>query len=430
MKIYRRIITVLLTVFILISFSAVAFADDDNNISLSETYRDHTGYTMAASRKGCWENAPENSVKAIKAAENAGADIVEIDVRTTADGTLILMSDDTVTRTCYGYGENIVVAEMTYDEIKSLKLLMGEGGVNAEKTNETVPTLESVFKQRRIDVLSSSSLDPEYPLLMIDADWSLRDEIYNLANEHNMLSDIIFYIDDAKTDEIADWKASLPYEPMVMTYFKGNVIFAATSKVKSASEISDCIHLATKNPYGVVFGETVQTKAVNSGIRTMASPCMPEICGEIMQDTEEWWDYLISQGFSIIMTDHVAELKKYIAACEAEKEKLHDVYTSTVSEWKLPDFNSDSYHDYKLAYTNAVSAADAIFADSSNALSDVQQTAYELRKAYDDINANYDDFKNGTAGMTVTPVRILLSVLAIAAVTCAEIYVYKKKKKS
>ena len=54
---------------------------------------------------------------------------------------------------------------------------------------------------------------------------------------------------------------------------------------------------------------------------------------------------------------------------------------------------------------------------------------YEMKKAYSDVNANYSELEKGTAGMTVTPVRILLCVAAVAAVVTAEIYVYKKKEK-
>lgn len=427
MKKYSKIITAVLAVIMLISSGTVAFAYNEK----TDAYRDYTGATLIASRKGCFDNAPENSLKAIHAAESAGADIIEIDVRSTSDGVLILMEDDTVERTCYGYGEKTVVSEMTYEEISKLRLLTGQGGFNAEKTQETVPTLEDVFNDRKISYLASSQYpDEQRALFLIDADWSLRDRIYELGEKCGVLSDVILYVDDAKTEEIAEWKSSVETEPMIMTYFKGNIIFVATANVKNDSAVSNSVHLATKNPYGVIFGKTVQNKAFASGIRTMAAPCSPEICGKIMQDTEAWWDYLISCGFSIIMTDHVAELKKYISDCEEEKAKLLDIYNKTVTEWKLPDFRSDNFHDYKLAYTNAVSDVNAIFAQSSNAKSDIQKVAYDLQKAYDDINEHYGEFEDGTAGMTVTPLRILLCALTVAVVVCAEIYVYKKKKKS
>lgn len=426
MSIYKKLIALFIAVSVFLSLSTVAFALNEK----TDDYRDPAGATMIAARKGCFDNAPENSLKAIRDAENAGADIIEIDIRETADGVLILMEDETVERTCYGYGENTVVTEMTYNEIKELSLLDSDGGYGAKQTEHKVPTLEEVFNDRQIRYMASSLYQAEQKaLFMLDFDWAIRDRISNLVISCNMQNEVIFYIDDASPDEIANWKESLPFEPMVMTYFKGNVIFAATANVKNDSEVADGIHLATKNPYGVIFGKTVQNKAAECEIRTMAAPCIPEICGKIMQDTEEWWDYLLSCGFSIIMTDRTAELKDYLDDCEEEKTRLEEVYKKTVTDWKLPDFRSDNFHDYKLAYTNAVNDTEAILADGSNSRNDIQQACYELENSYNAIITHYEEFEYGTAGKTVTPVTILLCVLAVVLVACAEIFVYKKKKK-
>ena len=432
MKNLRRLFAFSLIFVIFLSISAFSASAEDELPPLYEIYKDHKSFTMVASRKGYFAYAPENSLSAIRAAENSGADIIEIDIRTTADGVLILMEDETVTRTCYGYGENTVVSEMTYDEIKNLKLLFGQGGVNAKQTDETVPTLEDIFKDRKMDYLSSSSLYTEQKaLLMLDFDWSIRDKISNLVIENAMQNEVIFYIDDASPEEISAWKETLPFEPMIMTYFKGNVIFAATANIKNDAEIADGIHLATKNPYGVIFGETVQNKAYESKIRTMATPCTPEICGTIMQDTEVWWDYLVSAGFNVIMTDNVAALRTYVDNSHNIKAlELEFAISECIRNWELPDFNQDKFLDYKRAYTNAAEKAENLMSrDMSRAYSDIVTAVYELRKATADIDLNYNEFENGTAGLTITPVRILLCIAAVAVVLVAEIYVYKKKRK-
>ena len=432
MKNFRRLFAFSLIFVIFISISAFSASATDELEPRYKIYKDHKSFTMVASRKGYFAYAPENSVTAIKAAENSGADIIEIDIRTTADGVLILMEDETVTRTCYGYGENTVVSEMTYDEIKQLRLLFGQGGTNAKQTDETVPTLEEVFKDRKMDYLSSSSLNTEQKaLLMLDFDWSIRDKISNLVIENKMENEVIFYIDDASPEEISAWKATLPFEPMIMTYFKGNVIFAATANVKNDAEVADGIHLATKNPYGVIFGETVHNTAYESEIRTMATPCIPEICGGIMQDTEVWWDYLVSAGFNVIMTDNVSGLRKYVDDSHNIKAlELEFAISECIRNWELPDFNQDKFLDYKRAYTNAAEKAETLMSrDMSRAYSDIVTAVYELRKATSDIDLNYNEFEDGTAGMTVTPVRILLCIAAVAVVLAAEIYVYKQKKK-
>jgi glycerophosphoryl diester phosphodiesterase len=62
--------------------------------------------------------APENTIAAYEKAVAAGADFVEIDVRTTRDGALVLMHDGTVDRTTDGTG---AVAELTLREVRRLR---------------------------------------------------------------------------------------------------------------------------------------------------------------------------------------------------------------------------------------------------------------------------------------------------------------------
>ena len=149
-----------------------------------------------------------------------------------------------------------------------------------------------------------------------------------------------------------------------------------------------------------------------------------------MQDTEVWWDYLVSAGFNVIMTDNVSGLRKYVDDSHNNALELESAITSCITQWELPDFNQDKFLDYKRAYTNAAEKAETLMSrDLSRAYSDILTAVYELRKATSDIDLNYNEFEDGTAGMTVTPVRILLCIAAVAVVLAAEIYVYKQKKK-
>ncbi len=431
MKNIRRIIALSLILITVFSISAITAYAEDDAPALYEIYKDHKSFTMVASRKGSTVTAPENTIASINAAENEGADIIEIDIRTTADGVLILFEDETVTRMCADYGEKTVVSEMTYDEIKKLNLLNGNGGENATVSGKKVPTLEEIFKDRKLSYLSSSSvITKQRALFMLDFDWSIRDKISNLVIENKMENEVIFYIDDASAKEIAEWKKVLPFEPMIMTYFKGNVIFAATANVKEDAEIADGIHLATKNPYGVIFGETVQNTAYEAGVRTMAAPCIPEICGSQAQDTEVWWDRLVSLGFNVILTDNVAGLRNYVDKSHNKALELDWAINRCIGQWELPDFTLDKFFDYKRAYTNAAEKAENLMSrDMSRSYSDIVTAVYELEKAVNDINLNYKAFEDGSAGKTITPVTILLAALVIAVVTVAEIYVFRMKKK-
>ncbi len=90
---------------------------------------------------------PENTMAAFRGAADAGADYVELDVRQTLDGVLIIMHDDNLLRTA---GVDRELCDVTYNELRSLKVKKS-GGLSSAR--ETIPTLREVLW-----VLKDSSL--------------------------------------------------------------------------------------------------------------------------------------------------------------------------------------------------------------------------------------------------------------------------------
>lgn len=72
---------------------------------------------MIIAHRGVNKLAPENTIPSIETAIRMNLDYVEIDVRTTKDGQMILMHDDTVDDTTDGSGR---VRDLTADEIREL----------------------------------------------------------------------------------------------------------------------------------------------------------------------------------------------------------------------------------------------------------------------------------------------------------------------
>jgi glycerophosphoryl diester phosphodiesterase len=72
---------------------------------------------MVVGHRGASLEQPENTIEALEAAIDAGADAVEFDVRMTADGHAVVMHDPDVSRTTDGTG---LVSEMTLEEIRKL----------------------------------------------------------------------------------------------------------------------------------------------------------------------------------------------------------------------------------------------------------------------------------------------------------------------
>lgn len=88
---------------------------------------------LSIGHRGAAGHAPENTLRAIQQGIALGVDFVEIDVRRTADGALVILHDETVNRTTDGKGR---IERLSLQEIKAL---------NAGN-NETIPTLEDALK--------------------------------------------------------------------------------------------------------------------------------------------------------------------------------------------------------------------------------------------------------------------------------------------
>lgn len=105
---------------------------------------------MVVAHRGCWRDTAENALSAIEACVRMGVDMIELDVRLTRDGALILMHDDTVDRTTDGTGR---VSDLTLAEIRGLRLRAGAGGPTAVLTNERPPTFGEAIQAARGHVL-------------------------------------------------------------------------------------------------------------------------------------------------------------------------------------------------------------------------------------------------------------------------------------
>ncbi len=72
---------------------------------------------LVIGHRGARSLAPENMLEGIRTAAKCRADMVEVDVRLSKDGALVLMHDDTVDRTTIGKGK---VEDLNLDDLKTL----------------------------------------------------------------------------------------------------------------------------------------------------------------------------------------------------------------------------------------------------------------------------------------------------------------------
>jgi len=100
---------------------------------------------MVAAHRGHHTHLPENSIAGLRSGARLGVDFVEIDVRDTADGALVLMHDGDVDRTTDGSG---AVADLTLTQIEALTL---DGGDPEDPESSRVPTFAQALAAARAE---------------------------------------------------------------------------------------------------------------------------------------------------------------------------------------------------------------------------------------------------------------------------------------
>jgi len=78
--------------------------------------------TLVAAHRGLSAEHPENTVRAFQAAVQAGFPCIELDIRQTHDGEVMVLHDATVDRTTNGHGR---INDLDYDEVRGLDTGVG-----------------------------------------------------------------------------------------------------------------------------------------------------------------------------------------------------------------------------------------------------------------------------------------------------------------
>ena len=80
-------------------------------------YIDNQNNVLNIAHRGGLGLSPENTIVSFQRAIKEGADILELDIRSTSDSMLVLLHDETVDRTTNGKGK---ISELTLKEAKTL----------------------------------------------------------------------------------------------------------------------------------------------------------------------------------------------------------------------------------------------------------------------------------------------------------------------
>lgn len=113
------------------------------------------GHVVVVAHRACFSAAPENTPEAIEACWRMGVEVVENDVRRTADGELVVVHDDTIDRMTDAWG---YVDDLTMAEIGRAWMRERDGGPGAYVTDIRVPTFRAYLEASRNKVMINLEL--------------------------------------------------------------------------------------------------------------------------------------------------------------------------------------------------------------------------------------------------------------------------------
>lgn len=258
---------------------------------------------------GAWEKYPENSLAAFAHSIEIGVDMIEVDVRKTKDGHLILMHDSRVERTTDGKG---AITNLAFAEIRNLRLKTGIGAKDATLTSYKVPTLEEALLLVKgkclINLDKVGSLIPECCEVLRRTD-TMRQVVFKAgysaercAADYGQIKPpvlfmpIITHKKDWKSRDKHGWAELEPYSRLLRPC-AFELVFAAEDDPMAAPETTALIK---KNGSRVWINTLWDTQA---GGR----------CDEkAVHDPDANWGWVISRGANIIQTDEAERLLQYL----------------------------------------------------------------------------------------------------------------------
>ena len=248
--------------------------------------------------RGDWRNAPENSLQAFKNCIAMGVDMIEIDLKKTKDGHLVLMHDETIDRTTNGKGRP---SDYTLAELRQFRLKNGLGRV----TPHPIPTLEEVLQ------LTSGKI-----LINIDKGYDYFQEVYALLQATGTTDQVVI-------------KSGHPYEKVKAENgdVLDKVIYMPIVNLEQPDAAQRIQAFEAIHPVAIecVFQEvtsdvlSLMKQIQQNGTKIWLNSLWPSLnAGHDddraveEEDPDGSWGWLLEQGATLIQTDRPAELIHYL----------------------------------------------------------------------------------------------------------------------
>jgi glycerophosphoryl diester phosphodiesterase len=266
----------------------------------------HRACHAPAPSRGVLTSVPENSLAALERCIALGVDMVEIDVRRTQDGALVLMHDERVDRTTTGRGR---VADLTLGEVQALRLKVGD-----EETQVSPPTLAAFLRVARGRILVNLDLKEGGPLA-----GQVAQVVHDLGADDWVLFKARADLGEAPIADQPLYK-TLAFMPIVGGKAGKNAdqLAAITATQASGARAIPAVEMdALKKGDFVAVRAAAHAARIRLWTNTLAGKGLKGVSDaagdrSALTDPGKAWGGLIAEGISVVQTDHPAALLDYL----------------------------------------------------------------------------------------------------------------------
>lgn len=276
--------------------------NDDRQVAQVDIFNDPDGRVMVAAHRGCWAEAPENSLAALEACARLGVDIIEVDLRLTADGEVALLHDSTLRRMA---GIDRAVSDMTLKELQEVRLRNRDGRGDVAVTDEHVPGFREWIRANDGRLLLILDLKSEPRVLAPRAAAILREE---------GACDIAMFALVAPAGEVRDQAGALfdcaAYLPNLRVPM-GKMSEVATSY----AQLNPAAVAVRFDDWDYLYegADTVARMPARLWVNTLDDYHAGGLTdADALTDPDILWGRLVDAGVNIIQTDEPAALIEYL----------------------------------------------------------------------------------------------------------------------
>lgn len=237
-----------------------------------------TGRFLISCHRGCTERAPENTVAAAIDAVRLGVDLVECDIRTTADGHLVIMHDSTVDRTTDGFGP---ISGMTLAQVRRLRIRDTRFPILGEHRVPTMSELVDAVRGRAGFYLDTKDVHPL--------------ALKKVIRDPRIIAKSFAYI---STDEAALWKQHIPELRLMAT---------APDNIRTPQQMRDFLK---QYPLSALDGPITLTPDQIAVATEMGVVYIPDSLS--LSEGPTIWSDVIAHGASGIQTDRPTALLGFL----------------------------------------------------------------------------------------------------------------------